>query len=112
MKGERVVVLGDVVKRFRDSVLVVSKEPLPIGTKVYSERGEVGYVSDVFGPKDGVYVLVRLEGGQPPGKRLYAVLARTEKGKARSRWGSDFSFAGGQRFMDVEDLKTGTNEGP
>jgi rRNA processing protein Gar1 len=85
MKGERVVVLGDVVRRFRDSILVVSKEPLPIGTKVYSERGEVGYVSDVFGPKDGVYVLVRLEGDQPLGKRLYAVLARTEKGKARQQ---------------------------
>ena len=85
MKGERVVVLGDVVKKFRDSVLVFSREPLPIGTKVYSERGEVGYVSDVFGPRDEVYVLVRLEGDQPLGKRLYAVVTRAEKGKARQQ---------------------------
>jgi len=98
MKGERVVVLGDVVKKFRDSVLVVSREPLPIGTKVYSERGEVGYVSDVFGPKDGVYVLVRLEGGQPIGKRLYAVLTQTEKGKAWQQEGTHAKSRRGTTF--------------
>ncbi len=79
------VVLGEVVRRFRDSILVVSREPLPLGTKVYSERGEVGYVSDVFGPKDGVYVLVRLEGNRPVGKRLYAVLPQTGKKEVRQR---------------------------
>jgi len=98
MKGERVVVLGDVVKKFRDSILVVSREPLPIGTKVYSERGEVGYVSDVLGPKDGVYVLVRLEGDQPVGKRFYAVLTRTEKGKARQQEGTRVKSRRGTTF--------------
>jgi len=98
MRGERVVVLGQVVRRFRDSILVVSRGPLPIGTRVYSERGEVGYVSDVFGPKDEVFLLVRLEGSQPFGKRLYAVLPQTGKGKPsqqgearpRSRRGTTF----------------------
>jgi len=74
LKGERVVVLGGVVRSFGDSVLVVSREPVPIGAKVYSEKGEVGHVSDVFGPKDEVYVLVRLEPGREPGRRLYVVL--------------------------------------
>lgn len=82
MRGERVVVLGGVVRSFGDAVLVVSREPVPIGARVYSERGEVGYVSDVFGPKDEVYVLVRLEPGRSPGKRLYAVVP--SRGKERS----------------------------
>ncbi len=98
MKGERVVVLGDVVRRFRDSILVVSREPLPVGTKVYSERGEVGYVSDVFGPKDEVYVLVRLEGEKVEWRRLYAVVPQTRKGRAGERGEAQSRSRGGTTF--------------
>ncbi|MDW8041762.1 MAG: hypothetical protein RMJ75_03030 [Nitrososphaerota archaeon] len=81
MKRERVVMLGEVVRRLRDSVVLRVKEVPEVGLPVYSEgHGRVGYVSNVFGSKERPYVQVKLDAGVTGFSRLYVVL-RPKPGK-------------------------------
>ncbi|MCS7095360.1 MAG: hypothetical protein NZ988_06115 [Thaumarchaeota archaeon] len=75
MKRERVVMLGEVVRRLQDSVVLRVKEVPEVGLPVYSEgQGRVGYVSNVFGSKERPYVQVKLDEGVTRFSRLYVVV--------------------------------------
>ncbi|MEN3047301.1 MAG: H/ACA RNA-protein complex component Gar1 [Candidatus Caldarchaeales archaeon] len=81
MSRERVVTLGDVVRRLKDSVVLRAREVPEIGAPVYAEgQGRVGYVSNVFGRRERPYVEVRLESGAAKLGRLYVIL-KTRQGK-------------------------------
>ncbi|MCS6788731.1 MAG: hypothetical protein NZ733_05530 [Aigarchaeota archaeon] len=81
MNRERVVTLGEVVRRLKDSVILRAREVPDVGAPVYAEgHGRVGYVSNVFGRKEKPYVEVRLESGAAKLGKLY-VIVRTRQGK-------------------------------
>ncbi len=76
------VVLGEVLKIVREYAVVRASILPSLMEHVYDLKGShVGHVSDVFGPVEGFYVVVRIDPGAPrlaPGEKLFVKVKKEQ----------------------------------
>ncbi len=76
------VVLGEVLKIVREYAVVRASIMPSLMEHVYDLKGShIGHVSDVFGPVEGFYVVVRIDTRAPrlaPGEKLFLKAKREQ----------------------------------